>query len=129
MRRTPQTLVLAAVATCAALSLPAVASADEGDEVRKAAACTGSSRVEIRLRADDGKIRLELEIEARKPSVAWSVILLRERRIAFRGTVRARSGSREAKLRRTFEDWFGRDSFVIRASGPQAETCHVTAAV
>ena len=120
---------LGALATCAVLSAPAVASAGDGRETRKTVSCTASSRIEIRLRADDGKIRLELEIEARRTGVAWSVILLRERRIAFRGVVRARSGSREAKLRRTFADWFGRDSFVIRASGPIAETCRVSAAI
>jgi hypothetical protein len=121
-------LVLTVAAACPALSLPAVASADDG-EVRKAGSCTGSSEIDIRLRADDGKIRLELEIEARRPGAAWNVILLRERRIAFRGVVRARDGSRQARLRRTFEDWFGRDSFVIRASGPRAETCRVSAAI
>lgn len=129
MRHRSPMLASAALAVCAALSAPAVASADDGREARKAVSCTASSRIEIRLRADDGKIRLELEIEARRPGAAWNVVLLRERRIAFRGVVRARSGSRQAKLRRTFDDWFGRDSFVIRASGPLAETCRVTAAI
>jgi hypothetical protein len=118
-------LVLAAIA---AGLLPAVASADD-DEVRKAGSCTGSTQIEIRLKAEDGKIRLELEIGARQTGAAWNVILLRERRIVFRDTVRARSGSRKARIRRTFDDWFGRDSFVIRATGPRAETCRVSAAI
>jgi hypothetical protein len=126
MRFERRMLMLAAVAAGLALSVPTVAFAADR-EVRKAGSCTGSSRMEIRLRADDGKIRLELEIEARRAGAAWSVILLRERRIAFRGVVRARG--REAKVRRTFEDWFGRDSFVIRASGPRSETCRVSAAI
>jgi 2-methylaconitate cis-trans-isomerase PrpF len=122
-------LLLAAVAACAALSLPSVASADDGGEVRKAGSCTASSTMNVRLRADDGKIRVELEIEGRQRGAAWTVILLRERRIAFRGVIHAREGSREARLRRTFDDWFGRDSIVIRASGPRAETCRVSAAI
>ena len=122
-------LLLAAVAACAALSLPSVASADDGREVRKAGSCTASSKMSVRLRADDGKIRVELEIEGRQRGAAWNVILLRERRIAFRGVIRAREGSREVRLRRTFDDWFGRDSIVIRASGPRAETCRVSAAI
>jgi hypothetical protein len=122
-------LLLAAVAACAGLSLPSVASADDGGEVRKAGSCTASSEMSVRLRADRRKIRVELEIEGRQRGAAWNVILLRERRIVFRGVVRARNGSREARLRRTFDDWFGRDSIVIRASGPRAETCRVSAAI
>ena len=75
------------------------------------------------------QIRVELEIEGRQRGAAWNVILLRERRIAFRGVIRAREGSREVRLRRTLDDWFGRDSIVIRASGPRAETCRVSAAI
>jgi hypothetical protein len=122
-------LLLAAVAACAGLSLPSVASADDGGEVRKAGSCTASSKMSVRLRADDGKIRVELEIEGRQRMAAWNVILLHERRIVFRGVVRTRNGRREVRLRRTFDDWFGRDSIVIRASGPRAETCRVSAAV
>jgi hypothetical protein len=121
-------LLLAALAGSAALSLPAVASADDG-EVRKAGSCTGSSRMDVRARADDGEIRVELEIEGRRRGASWSVILLRERRITFRGVIRARESSREARLRRTFADWFGRDSIVIRASGPLAETCRVSVSI
>jgi hypothetical protein len=121
-------LLLAALAASAALSLPAVASADDG-EVRKAGSCTGSSRIDVRARADDGEIRVELEIEGRRRGASWSVILLRERRIAFRGVIRARESSREVRLRRTFADWFGRDSIVIRASGPLAETCRVSVSI
>jgi hypothetical protein len=122
-------LLLAAVAACAALSLPSVASADDGGEVRKAGSCTASSTMSVRIRADDGKIRVELEIEGRRRGAAWNMIPLRERRIVFRGVVRARNGGSEARLRRTFDDWFGRDSIVIRASGPRAETCRVSAAI
>jgi hypothetical protein len=129
MRFERNTLLLAAVAACAALSLPSVASADDGRDVRKAGTCTAASEMSVRLRADGKKIRVELEIEGRQRGATWRVILLRERRIAFRGVIRAREGSREVRLRRTLDDWFGRNSIVIRASGPLAETCRVSAAV
>src|SRR5687767_4422713 len=128
MRFERNMLLLAAVTACAALSLPSVATADDG-EVRKTGSCTASSKLSVRLRADGKTIRVELEIEARQRGAAWNVILLRERRIAFRGVIRAREGSREVRLRRTLEDWFGRDSIVIRATGPRAETCRVSVAV
>ena len=127
MRFERNTLLLAAVAACAAM--PSVASADDGRDVRRTGTCTAASAMSVRLRADGKTIRVELEIEGRQRGATWRVILLRERRIAFRGVIRARAGSREVRLQRTLDDWFGRDSIVIRASGPRAETCRVSAAV
>lgn len=120
-------LLLAALVACAALVLPAVASADDGGEVRKAGTCTASSRMTIRLRHDDDRIRVELEIRTRRKGSAWNVILLHERRIAFRGVIRSRGDT--VRLRRSIADWFGRDSIVVRASGLRLESCRVSAAV
>jgi hypothetical protein len=120
-------LLLAALAACAPLVLPAVATADDDGEVRKVGTCTASSRMTIRLRPDDDAIRVELEIRTRREGSAWNVILLHERRTAFRGVIRSRGDT--VRLRRTIANWFGRDSFVVRASGPRLETCRVSAAV
>jgi hypothetical protein len=120
-------LLLAAFAAYAALVLPAVATADDDGEVRKAGTCTASSRMTVRLRPDDDVLRVELEIRTRRQGSAWNVILLHERRTAFRGVIRSRSDT--VRLRRTIANWFGRDSIVVRASGPRLETCRVSAAV
>ena len=128
MKLDQRMLLLAAVAACAALSLPAVATADDDTEVRKTGTCTASSRITIRVRADDDEIRIDLEIRARQRNTAWNVILLRERRTVFRGVIRSRD-SRTVKLRRTIDNWYGRDSIVVRASGPRLETCRVSATV
>ena len=119
--------LLAALVAWVALLLPAVASADDDGEVRKAGTCTGSSRMTIRLRPDDDRIRVELEIRTRRQGSAWNVILLHERRIAFRGVVRSRGDT--VRVRRSIADWFGRDSIVVRASGPRLESCRVSATV
>ncbi len=126
----PVRLLLVAVAVCAALSLPAVAAADDDDrrEVKKAGTCTGPSEASLRLRAEDGEIRVEFEIDSRRAGT-WNVILLHERRIAFRGPIRTRSTSESARLRRVLEDWFGRDTITVRASGPRSETCRASASV
>ena len=128
MKLDQRMLLLAAVAACAALSLPAVATADDDKDVRKAGTCTASSRINIRLRADGDEIRIDLEIRTQQRNGAWSVILLRERRTVFKGVIRSRD-SRTVKLRRTIDDWYGRDSIVVRASGPRLETCRVSATV
>ena len=129
MKLDQRMLLLAAVAACAALSLPAVATADDDTEVRKAGMCTASSRIDIRVRAEDDEIRIDLEIRTQQRRSAWNVILLHERRTVFRGVIRSRDGSRTVKLRRTIDNWFGRDSIVMRASGPRLETCRVSATV
>ena len=111
----------------AALVLPLPGNADDGrDDVRRTVACSGSGTAELKLRSDDGTIRAELEIESGRAGSRWAVVLIHERRIAFRGTVRARSEG-PAKLRRTLPDWFGPDTVTARATGPRGETCRVSA--
>lgn len=109
----------------AALATPVAASADEGDEVRRSGTCTASSEVTLRLRADDGRIRVELELEEVRRGSRWAVVLLHERRIVFRGTLRASGDSLE--LRRSVPDWFGSDTVAARATGSRRETCRVSA--
>ncbi len=119
-------LVAAAVLAALVLPLGAWADDDPGDDVRRSGTCTRSSDVEVRLRTDDGRIRVELEIETGRRAAAWSVIVLHERRTAFRGTLRTESNG-SLELRRSVPDWYGRDTIVVRASGPRAETCRVSA--
>jgi len=122
--------VLFALATlCGVLALPLSAGADDGpDEVRRRGSCTRSSEIGLRLRSDDDAIRVEIEIEKARRGSRWSVILLHERRIAYRGSVRADSGG-SIELRRSVPDFYGADAFVVRASGPRRETCRLSAAI
>jgi hypothetical protein len=122
-------VLLALAVLCAALALPLSARADdEPDDVRRTGTCSRSSEIGLRLRSDDGVIRVELEIETDRRGSKWAVILLHERRIAFRGSLRANGGG-SVELRRKVPDWFGVDSFAVRASGPRGESCRVSAAL
>jgi hypothetical protein len=127
--RQPIPLVLAVLASLlAALVTVAPAAAgrvDEGDDVRRTGTCTGRGEASLRLRTDDGEIRIEVEIETDRPGSRWVVILLHERRIVFRGPLRAR-GDR-VRLRRTVRDFYGSDAVIARATGPRGETCRVSA--
>lgn len=121
-------VVLAAISV--ALILPVRAVADDGDDrpdVRRAAKCTGSSHATLRLRPDDDTIRVELEIDTDRGGSRWVVIILHERRIAFRGALQTGRGSGSLKLRRNVPDWFGADDVVVRATGPRAEMCRISA--
>ncbi|HET6623375.1 MAG TPA: hypothetical protein VFG70_02505 [Gaiellaceae bacterium] len=124
--RPGRAVLVALAALVAALALPVAAAAD--DDVRRTGSCTRSSEIELELRADDGSIRVELEIETGLRRARWRVILLHERRTVFRGIVRTRSNG-SLELRRSVPDWFGTDTVVVRATGPRAETCRVSAAL
>src|SRR5262245_2563736 len=101
------------------LVLPAMAAADEGDDVRVTGRCTGTSDARLRLQREDGSIRVELEIETRARLAPWRVILVHERRIALRKSLRTGASNRRVRLRTTVPDWFGADTIVVRATGPR----------
>lgn len=126
-RRPHRQLAVVCASLCAALVLPISGLADDGrDDVRKTGTCSGSSTVKLRLRSDDDLIRIELEIEAGRRGANWTVILLHERRIVYRGVVRARNDG-SVELRRTVPDWFGSDAVTARATGPRSESCRASA--
>ena len=130
-RSLPRLLPALVTGLVLALVLPVGAVADDGDDgrdVRRAGSCTDASTVTLRLRARDDAIRVELELDSR-PGSRWTVILLHERRIVFRGVLRAGRSGGELRLRRSVPDWFGRDVLVARATGPLAAICRVSAAL
>jgi hypothetical protein len=128
LRRTRKTLAVVAVTVVAVLALPFGAAADDGDdrEIRVTRACSSGSETSLRARTDDGSIRVELRIEPDRRG-PWRVVFLHERRIAYRGTLRPSSSSGTVRLRRIVPDLFGRDSLVIRSSGPRGESCRIAA--
>ena len=128
LRRTRKTLAVVAVALAATLVLPFRATADDRDgrEVRVTRSCSRGSETMLRARTDDGSIRVELRIEPAR-SGPWRVVFLHERRIAYRGTLRPSSSSGNVRLRRTVRDLYGRDSLVIRSTGPRGESCRIAA--
>jgi hypothetical protein len=124
-----------AVLLAAFLAIAPVARSDGGDgkdarvELRREVACSAASRAKLRVRAEDGRIRVELEVDTRVNGTSWAVVLLHERRIAFRGRFRTSAPSGSFELRRVVDDWFGPDAVVARATGPGGETCRVSVTV
>ena len=123
--------LLATIAALAVvLSLPVAASAGpvDDEDVRVRKACSRGSEATLRVRADDGVLRVELRVDPRRRGGRWSVVLLHERRIVYRGRL-APSGGGSVRLRRNVPDLFGRDAVTARASGPLRETCRLTATI
>lgn len=131
----PKLVVVALVA--ALLGVVPAARADDGGgdgkndrvELRRTGPCSASSRWKLRLRAEDGRIRMELEVDTMRNGATWAVIVLHERRIVFRGKLRTAPPSGSFALRRDVDDWFGTDTVVARATGPGAEACRVSVTI
>ena len=120
------------VAPCVAA--PSVALADSGSgsgsdgdrEARVSTRCAGGATSQLRVRARDGSIRVEFELTRRPARESWRIVIVHERRIAWRGTVRT-GDSGSLRVRRSLDDYEGVDRVTVRASGPRARTCDTSA--
>jgi hypothetical protein len=123
-------LTLAVVAT--ALALTASAAADRGDdrtELRIRGACTGQSVWSLRIEAEEGTLRIEFRIDSPRRARRWTLVLLRERRIVFRGVPASAGGSRSVRLRRSLTDWPGEELVAVRAAAADGEACRASGVV
>jgi hypothetical protein len=120
-----------AVAAFVSLSLLAASpvaadTRDDGDEVRATGACGSGVRSTLRLKADDDKIELRFKVERARSGSSWRVVVVQERRVAWRGDAKARqNGSFE--IRRTLRDLSGADAVSVRAVGPGGLVCRASA--
>jgi hypothetical protein len=125
---------LALLLALVAVAVPATAAADDdrdddgGDDVRVTATCTAAAAATLRLRErDDERVRLEFELRDRRRTGRWLVVVVHERRLAFRGRLATSRSSGTIRLRRTFPDLFGEDTVHVRASGPRGASCRASA--
>jgi hypothetical protein len=116
-------------ALCLALALatpvPALASGGD-DDVRVSGSCGKGATSKLRLREKDGALAVEFEVKAKHGGQRWRVVLVHERRVAWRGQLRTRSGSGSLRVRRSLPDFTGADQVTARASGPRGNTCAAT---
>jgi len=123
-----------ALAVCVALALaaaaPALASArDDDDDARVKGTCGKGVTSQLRLRAEDGAISVEFELDSNRGGQRWRLVLVHERRVVWRGRERTRSGSGSFRIRRSVPDFAGVDQVSVRASARSGNTCQATTAV
>lgn len=82
-----------------------------------------------RLRAEEGRIRIDVEFEHLRQRGVWKLVVLHERQVIARATLTSKTATGGLQLRRIVADWFGSDTVVSRASGPGGEQCRATATV
>ncbi|QEC49021.1 hypothetical protein FSW04_16540 [Baekduia soli] len=112
--------------SCALLGAPASAVGRHGGDqgvVRVTGTCGGGARSELKLKADDRGIEVELEVHRARRGSAWHVVIVQEGRVALRTTVRAGRSSGAFSMSRQIRDLAGADRISVRAAGPQGVTC------
>jgi len=123
MKRAVALLAIALVLVQGAVAAPAK---DGDDDVRVTGKCTGGVRSSMRVRTRDEGIEVRFEVERGRVGT-WSVTLVHERRVAWRGKYRIRRAGGSFEIRRTVADLPGADSFTARALGPRGITCRADA--
>jgi hypothetical protein len=130
LRSAARVLACVLVATLAPGGASALAK-DGGDdgrrEARVAASCSQGAAADLRLRSRDGRIRLEFELRRRRAGERWRIVLVQERRVVWRATLRTRGSSGSLRVRRTLADLDGPDRISARGSGPRGLTCEASA--
>ena len=122
---------VAATAVVLLVAGAAPAAARDGADDRREARVAGTSgkgaSSKLRLRSRDGEIRVEFEVRRNRRGERWRVVLVHERRVAWRGRARTSRSSGSFRVRRTLRDLRGSDRVKVRAAGPRGVTCEAAA--
>jgi hypothetical protein len=106
----------------------AVAVAKDGrGEVRVTGICGSGASSKLRLKTDDDGIELRFELDYSRAGVVWRVVLVHERRIAWKGAASTTRPYGSFEVRRTLRDLPGADTLTARAWGPRGLVCQATA--
>jgi hypothetical protein len=103
-----------------------VAGKGGSDDLRARGTCGAGADAELRLRDRGGSIRVRFDVDGRRAGERWRVVLVHERRVAWRGSARTSSSSASFSIRRSVPDYDGADQVAARASGPGGNTCEAT---
>jgi hypothetical protein len=101
---------------------PEARSARGSGEVRVAGTCGTGATSSLRLKAEDGAIRIRFKVESNRRHSRWQAVLVREGRVVWRGRVRSDGGGTLNVTRRIL-NLRGANQVTARALGPHGITC------
>jgi hypothetical protein len=124
-------LAAALLVSAAGAATPALARGGPGrgggdrPELRVGGVCGAGASSSLRLRSRDGAIETEFEVHGRGGT--WSVTIIHERNVAWRGKRRPSRTSHSFSVEYRLPDWKGADTVTARARGPRGGVCTATA--
>jgi hypothetical protein len=96
-------------------------------EVRVAGSCGRGASSNLKVKARDGGLEVEFEVEHTRANARWHIVLVQERQVAWRGSARTHAPSGSFSLERRLSDFPGPDQVMARGVGPRGITCQATA--
>lgn len=122
------TCALALVLVAGLLASTSALAKDGGDrrEARVSGTCSKGATSTLRLRSRDGTITVRFDVKRRHARETWRVVIVHERRVAWRVKARTRKSS-GFRVQRSIDDFGGPDTVTARAFGPRAMTCEASA--
>jgi hypothetical protein len=110
-------------AAAAALALPASSPAND-DDIERAGQCTGSTRSEIKVKPDDGRLEVEFEVDQNRSGVPWKVKIKDNGNVVVRETARTAGPSGSFSIERKIADAAGTDQITgIARNKRSGERC------
>src|SRR4051794_5251673 len=129
----PSRRVIAAVALLVALLALAVTGPSSAlargggggarKEVRVSGTCSRGATSKLTLKQRDGRIEAEFEIDHNRAGTLWSVAVVQEHRVVWRGKRRTAGRSGSFSVSRSLADLVGADQVMARGVGPRGLTC------
>ncbi len=119
-------LPVAALALTAAAS-PALAKGGDDNRVTKAGSCGSGATSKLKLKADDGAIEAEFEVDRNRSGERWRVTFSRDGHVVAKAHPRTHGRSGSFSVERRLSDPSGADRITARGTGPTGLTCTATA--
>jgi len=92
----------------------------------KSGTCSAASRSKLKVKADDGRLETEFEVDQNRNGVRWKVVLRRNGRVAVRTTATTRGPSGSFSVERRLADGPGTDRITARATSPSGQVCRAS---
>jgi hypothetical protein len=105
--------------------LPATALARHGgnDGKQVSGSCTKASTSKLKVKADDGRLETEFEVDQNRNGITWKVTLRRNGKVAVKSSAKTKRPSGSFSFNRRLANGAGKDKISARATSPSGEVC------
>lgn len=90
---------------------------------RVAGTCDGGSTAKLKVKPDDGRLEVELEVDQNRNGVTWTVRVRRDGALVIRRNATTHAPSGSFSVEKKVANPAGRDHIAARATSPSGEVC------